>query len=213
MTPIAFFAKVRIMDTTNNADPRTTMTRDQIVKANLGLVHYVANKFRYNGRVEYADLVQAGCMGLLRAIDKFDPTKACFSTYAHMWIRSYVMREIEKAPVMRTTQWQGSIPLATVSTSAAAYHDDDGRDTVGDTLADDSLRPDACELDLERDKILTLLGSLDDCSRMIVIDRMFSDNPLSLDAIGKRFGMGREAVRQRECKLRAILDKRVKRAA
>lgn len=56
--------------------------RNKIVENNLGLVHACANRFRGRG-VEYDDLFQAGCVGLIKAADKFDETKGfSFSTYA-----------------------------------------------------------------------------------------------------------------------------------
>lgn len=56
--------------------------RNQMVESNLGLVHSCANRFRNRG-VEYDDLFQAGCVGLLKAIDGFDESLGfVFSTYA-----------------------------------------------------------------------------------------------------------------------------------
>ena len=56
--------------------------RDQRIKENMGLVHACANKFRGRG-IEYDDLFQAGCVGLIKAADGFDPERGfAFSTYA-----------------------------------------------------------------------------------------------------------------------------------
>ena len=56
--------------------------RNEIVENNLGLVHSCANRFKGRG-VEYEDLFQAGCVGLIKAADNFDITKGfSFSTYA-----------------------------------------------------------------------------------------------------------------------------------
>lgn len=56
--------------------------RAELVEENLKLVHYVLKRFRDRG-AEYEDLYQYGCMGLLKAIDRFDPSYgARFSTYA-----------------------------------------------------------------------------------------------------------------------------------
>lgn len=49
---------------------------------NLGLVHACAKRFRGRG-IEYEDLFQAGCVGLVKAAEKFDESFGCrFSTYA-----------------------------------------------------------------------------------------------------------------------------------
>jgi len=56
--------------------------RSQIIENNLGLVHSCANRFRGRG-VEYDDLFQAGCVGLVKAADGFDFSRGLrFSTYA-----------------------------------------------------------------------------------------------------------------------------------
>lgn len=55
---------------------------DEIVGNNLGLVHSCANRFRGRG-IEYDDLYQAGCLGLVKAAKNFDGTLGfAFSTYA-----------------------------------------------------------------------------------------------------------------------------------
>ncbi|MDD6011285.1 MAG: sigma-70 family RNA polymerase sigma factor [Oscillospiraceae bacterium] len=56
--------------------------RDEYIDSNYGLVHSCANKFRGRG-VEYDDLFQAGCVGLIKAADHFDESRGfAFSTYA-----------------------------------------------------------------------------------------------------------------------------------
>ncbi len=56
--------------------------RDIMIENNYGLVHSCANKFRGRG-VEYDDLFQAGCVGLIKAADNFDKSRGfAFSTYA-----------------------------------------------------------------------------------------------------------------------------------
>ena len=48
----------------------------------LGLVHLCANRFRERG-IEYDELYSAGCLGLVKAANAFDPGRGvCFSTYA-----------------------------------------------------------------------------------------------------------------------------------
>lgn len=57
-------------------------TRNSIVENNLGLVHSCAKRFTGRG-VEYDDLFQAGCVGLIKAADNFDESRGfSFSTYA-----------------------------------------------------------------------------------------------------------------------------------
>lgn len=56
--------------------------RDRFIEENLGLVHSLCRRFSGRG-IEYDDLFQAGCLGLIKATDAFDDTRGlCFSTYA-----------------------------------------------------------------------------------------------------------------------------------
>jgi len=56
--------------------------REELVAQNIALVKYIVRRFLGRG-VEYDDLFQFGCMGLLKAIDRFDPSfQVQFSTYA-----------------------------------------------------------------------------------------------------------------------------------
>ncbi len=51
-------------------------------EAHLGLVHVCANRFRLRG-IEYEELYSAGCLGLVKAANAFEPERGvCFSTYA-----------------------------------------------------------------------------------------------------------------------------------
>ncbi len=56
--------------------------RDTLINDNMGLVYSCANRFKNMG-AEYEDLVQCGCVGLIKAADGFDPSLGFkFSTYA-----------------------------------------------------------------------------------------------------------------------------------
>ena len=56
--------------------------RDIKIESNIGLVHSCAHRFTGRG-VDYEDLVQAGCIGLIKAVDNFDESRGfSFSTYA-----------------------------------------------------------------------------------------------------------------------------------
>ncbi len=66
--------------------------REAFIRENLGLVHAICNRFRGRG-VEYEDLFQSGCMGLVKATDAFDSERGlCFSTYAVPVIMGEVRR-------------------------------------------------------------------------------------------------------------------------
>lgn len=66
--------------------------REEFIENNLGLVHSICKRFSGRG-IEYDDLYQAGCIGLIKATDAFDETKGfSFSTYAVPVIMGEVRR-------------------------------------------------------------------------------------------------------------------------
>ena len=66
--------------------------RDRFIEQNLGLVHTICRRFSGKG-IEYDDLYQAGCIGLVKAYDAFDQSRGlCFSTYAVPVIMGSVRR-------------------------------------------------------------------------------------------------------------------------
>jgi RNA polymerase primary sigma factor len=68
--------------------------REHLIMANTRLVISIAK--RYQGRgVPFHDLIQEGNLGLMRAVDKFDPGRGYkFSTYATWWIRQAITRAL-----------------------------------------------------------------------------------------------------------------------
>lgn len=68
--------------------------RKKIIESNLRFVVYLAKKYINRG-IPFLDLVQEGNIGLMKAIDKFDPSKGLkLSTYSSFWIKEQINRLI-----------------------------------------------------------------------------------------------------------------------
>ncbi len=76
------------------ANERLSHVKAAMIRANLRLVIHVANRYRGRG-VPFLDLIQEGNIGLMRALEKFEPSRGLkFVTYAHWWVRQAISRAI-----------------------------------------------------------------------------------------------------------------------
>jgi RNA polymerase sigma-B factor len=73
-------------------DPRRGVLRDELITMHLPLVHHLARRYRDRGE-DMDDLVQVGTVGLIKAIDGFDPSRGLeLSTYATPTILGEIKR-------------------------------------------------------------------------------------------------------------------------
>jgi RNA polymerase primary sigma factor len=91
-----------ILNAIGSGEAMIQQAKEKLVQANLRLVISIANKFKELG-LPLLDLIQEGNLGLMRAIDRFDPNKGYkLSTYATYWIRQGISRAIsDKSRVVR----------------------------------------------------------------------------------------------------------------
>ena len=75
--------------------------KEQMIESNLRLVFAIARSYRGRG-VPFADLVQEGTIGLVRAVERFDHRRGLkFSTYAVWWIRRSLLDAVAGSQVIR----------------------------------------------------------------------------------------------------------------
>ena len=224
----------------------------RLVTGNLMLVVRVALSFRRAAK-NLLDLVQEGNLGLLAAIERFDPDVGVrLPTYATWWIRAYIVKflldnvrlvrvgttnarrkllrnlrqekarleaqGIEVGPRLLAEHFGVSEEDVTQVEQALRSHDvsldapvgDDPDRTHGDAFAatGPSVEEEVARRELQQ-KVQTALAAfregLGERERAILDERLLSEDPVTLQTIGDRFGTTREAVRQAEVRLMARL--------
>jgi RNA polymerase primary sigma factor len=96
--PLSRADEVTLAHRIEDGDPQA---RETMIERNLGLVRAIARTFQRSG-VPFADLVQEGTIGLVRAVELFDHRRDVkFSTYAAWWIRHAMRDAVAASKVIR----------------------------------------------------------------------------------------------------------------
>jgi RNA polymerase primary sigma factor len=183
--------------------------KEKLVRHNLGLVVAIARKQR-RGSVRLDDLVQEGNVGLMRAIEKFDPHAGTrFATYATWWIRAYIWKYLKEA---RSTVRPQSGTVAQPDFSLDSAIDEDGDVSYLERIKDEGPRPEETYLSSEGDRqVRQALGKvrkrIGELGWDIIHNRLQQDPPQTLEEIGRRWGVSRERVRQVEVMTKRFLQR------
>src|SRR5450631_1813884 len=124
--------------------------RETLASSNLAFVVSVAKKFSHRG-ARLDDLVQEGNVGLMKAIEHFDPKKNVrFATYAVWWIRAYITRYLKdnRSQVRGGESERGSM----VDFSLDVTIDEDGETTFLERLEEPSAGPQESFIGKEQDE-------------------------------------------------------------
>ena len=110
--------------------------RQRMIEANLRLVVSIARHYNCRG-MTFEDVVQEGILGLMAAINKFDPEKGFrFSTYATYWIRQAIVRAIEKQSRMIRLPTYAYHAVGKLERSQMELNDRFGRPATSEELAE-----------------------------------------------------------------------------
>jgi RNA polymerase primary sigma factor len=174
--------------------------KDELVRRNLPLVISMARK-QYRGTLRLEELVQEGNLGLLRAVEKFDPDAGTrFSTYAVWWIRAYLWKYLKQARSAVRPR-SGTAAMSDVSLDSAIGEEGDASQL--ELVEDEGPGPDeryaAAERSRQlRDSLARVRKHIGELGWDIIHTRLQRDPPDTLEQIGKRWGVSREWVRQVE---------------
>lgn len=182
--------------------------RSTLAVSNLPFVVVVAKKFARSGaRID--DLIQEGNVGLMKAIEHYDPKKNVrFATYAVWWIRAYISRYLKdnRSQVRGGEHERMSMSDFSLDTPV----DEESDSTYLDRIEDGAPTPDSSFMQLERDEEVSqalhkVRRRLGDLGWDILQERLTQDKPRTLEELGTRWGVSRERVRQVELKTKSFL--------
>ena len=174
---------------------KASRARARLAEGYLPLVPHILKRYLKHCR-DPQGLIAEGNLGLVKAIDKFDPKRGSFTTCAWQWIRAYGQRfAIENHSIVRFTWRQGWQERTDLAFDAYSHGDDgDSPMTMADLmLVDLGPNPEelvaAAELDAQVRQVRRRTGQKLGARSIDIIANMGQDTPLSLRKLGERHGV------------------------
>lgn len=189
---------------------------DMLVKSNMKLVVKIANDYKRFG-MSLEDIVSSGTIGLMKAIEMFDPEKGGFSAYASTWINKYIRMALDSYRGIHTKRYDRMKQEERSSCIVESLNEKIGN---GDTEFADSLEADCptpCERVALDDSVRAMLDAIDsalDSREQFIIRSRYGldgNEVLTLREIAEKLGMTYERVRQIEVSALAKLRERLER--
>jgi RNA polymerase primary sigma factor len=166
--------------------------RETLINANLKFVPTVAKQFKGCG-LPFADIVEEGNIGLIKAIDRFDPKKDTkVISYAVWWIRKTIIEAIERRGVLDVDNIDDYLPTEKEHTDDTIVED---KSYTFETpnISESTTSPMDAKHILEE-----LFEGVPERERNIISDYFGLDGvkPKTLEEIGEEFNLTKERVRQ-----------------
>jgi RNA polymerase sigma factor (sigma-70 family) len=166
--------------------------RNKIVTDNYPFAVSVANRYKkcVATTTEIEDMCQAGALGIMRALETYDPTRAAFSTYAAFFIVHEIQNVIHKDRKIR-------IPKNKKKKSERTDEDEDNALTefefVSVSKAANIAAEEVPKQEDSLDNVLRMMATLDPMSYDLLERVVFDDE--SLLKVGSKYPINRESVR------------------
>ena len=190
--------------------------REQLVRSNMRLVMKIANDYRRFG-MDFEDIVSNGVLGLLKAIEMFDPEKGGFSACASTWINKYIRMGFDSYRGIHTKRYDRMTQEERSSCIVESLNEKvgDGETEFAESLASDEVSPSEAVEKASSIKAMhdAIDNALDAREQFIVRARYGLDGnePMTLEEIAGRMNCTRERVRQIEVSALTKLRERLER--
>ena len=159
--PVAKEDTYRLIEEAQNGDRRA---RELVVTQNIGLVKNLAMKYA-SGYYEADDLMQVGFVGLVKAIDRFDPKfDVMFSTYAVPMILGEIKRFLRDDGKIKVSR-QLKNEMKTLKSLQQGYYNKNGKSPKISYLAE--------KMGISKEHVMEILGAIDSMANIESLDNEF----------------------------------------